>query len=247
MMFSPTNKTLATNFRNSKLLLLAASILVSLVTADTSTPPDSCIKLASDIVNGRDEADFPLTTDFSAYDQLKGEHVLTEFRVCYTDSRIIGMQTTYGVWPEGDAAEAEVSDEQVKMPMHGTVYEPGSEGDPSITCEALAFQKGQYVRGLIFYSSASTITQISVARFTPGGPTEMPVFGKKKGANRSPFLNFSTSTKNVFYGLVTQSVEEDVLTIASLGFISIDIECSSQYKEKLRLEEEARLEQERLK
>ena len=119
--------------------------------------------------------------------------MLTEFRACYTDSKVIGMQMTYGVWPDGEQAAAAEADEQVKMPMHGTVYEPGSEEDPSITCEALAFEKGQYVRGIIFYSSASTITQISVARSTPGGQTKMQTFGKKKGANKSPFLNFSTS------------------------------------------------------
>ena len=50
-----------------KLLLLSATTLVSLVAADSSAPPASCIQV-SKLVNGRDEEDFALQTDFSAYD-----------------------------------------------------------------------------------------------------------------------------------------------------------------------------------
>ena len=47
---------------------------------------------------------------------------------------------------------------------------------------------------------------------------------------------------------MTQSIEEDVLTIASMAFITIDISCSDDYKtaERLRLEAEA-AEEERLR
>ena len=138
----------------------------------------------------------------------------------------------------------------VKMQSHGTVFEIGSE-EPNITCELLEFGDGQYIRGLQFYSSASTITRISVVRFTPGGLTIMPAFGKNKGSNKSDFLNYHTNDEDVnwFYGLESQSVEEDFLTLASLAFVTVDIECSNGYKvaEAQRLADEAKAEEERLR
>ena len=145
------------------------------------------------------------------------------------------------------------------MLSHGTVFEVGSE-DPNITCDVLEFSEGQYIRGLQFYSSASTITQMSVVKYTPGGVPVMPAFGKNKGSNKSPFFNYHTNDEDVnwFYGFESQSVEEDFMTLVSLAFVSVDIECSNGHKaaeaqrladkaeERLRLEEEERQEEARL-
>lgn len=85
----------------------------------------------------------------------------------------------------------------------------------------------------------------------------MPAFGNTKGSYRSPFISFSTSIddNNKFYGFESQSIEEDVMTLASLAFVTVDKQCSTDHKEyvrqreaeeKARAEEAARLEQERL-
>ena len=136
------------------------------------------------------------------------------------------------------------------MVTHGTVFEVGSE-DPNITCEVLEFGEGQYIRGLQFYSSASTITQVSVVKYTPGGVPVMPAFGENKGSNKSPFFNYHTNDEDVnwFYGFESQSVEEDFDMLASLAFVSVDIECSNGYKvaEAQRLADEIKAEEERLR
>ena len=151
----------------------------------SSALPEECFE-TTDLANGRSVEDFPLDTDKTKFDQLTVDHVITEFRACHSDNKIVGMQLTYGVWTA--ESETEASD-LVKMQMHGTVFELGDEL-PNITCEVLEFSEGQYIRGMQFYSSASTITQLSVVQFTPGGIPEMPAFGSYRGSNKSKFFNF---------------------------------------------------------
>ena len=67
---------------------------------------DACFT-KSEMINGRDKVDFPVVSDIDAHDELTADHVITEFKACYSDTKVVGMQLTYGVWTQPEAPAGE--------------------------------------------------------------------------------------------------------------------------------------------
>ena len=70
-----------------------------------------------------------------------------------------------------NAAEQSTTEEEatelvdlVKMQMHGTVLSSDSSDDTSLICKSINFSEGDFVRFVQYFSSASTITRIVIAR-----------------------------------------------------------------------------------
>ena len=93
---------------------------------------------------------------------------------------------------------------------------------------------------MIVYSSKSTITQLVVGTKNQ----QAWYFGQKQGSSSTGVLRYETGLEGKefesFYGFKSQSQEDDVLNLASLGLINYDRECLDlflkYYRAKVNLE-----------
>lgn len=129
--------------------------------------------------------------------------------------------------PSTTEEEAKELVDLVKMQMHGTVLSSDSSDDTSLICKSINFLEGDFVRFVQYFSSASTITRIVIARENSNGFVDVPYWGENTGSFKSGITSYP---KDQFYGFATQSIEEDVMTMASLAFIKVSKVCLDTFK-----------------
>ena len=81
--------------RNRKLIFMMTLLLVSMVMG--ASPPTECFANAAELINDRGPQ-LAVTTDKTAVSELTYNHEIVKVDICLTDSYIVGLRVTFGIF-----------------------------------------------------------------------------------------------------------------------------------------------------